>query len=537
MTPASFGYPRRFGRYVLMTPVGVGEMATVALALGRRQGREQLCVIKQVRREVLAEPATRARVQRETSIARRLSHAAIARTFDDGVEQGAPYLVGEFVHGWTLSRLLSSCSDLQRWPSIALGCHIVREVARALDYLHDIDDAGIVHRDVAPPNIMLSFAGEVKLIDFGIAKAVGDAKKSDATTVVGRYTYGAPEIFHGSADARSDLYGLAVILWSLLAQRSDPAPFLRDRRGPGNDEQATIESPPAPSIFNQDVPRGLEAVVGRALSFLPEDRYQSAEELEAEVASFIPLGFDGPGELRAFFRKHAGPEEMAEAVTDDMLARARAMLPDDEPSDVDDQADAGAVASARPGRSRIALLALGFAAVAGVGLSVVHREPRRPPSAQPTTRREPPAAVVRPPLPSPAALTGELAPAIVPATAAAAVPVVTPARVRVARQPKVLVRPRTAEAGAAPSPDPAILMAAARESYERGDFTTALQLSRQAVRAGAGAEGLVLVGRVLMVQGDLRGAEGAFSAALERQPSDDRARELLARARELLARR
>lgn len=551
MSSASAGYPRRFGRYVLMAPVGLGEMATVTLALMGKRGQEQLCVIKRARPEVLADPTARDRIQRETEIARSLSHAGIARTFADGIEDGTPYLVEEFVHGWTLSRLLTSCAELQRWPSVPLACHIVREVARSLAYVHSVDGAGIVHRDIAPPNIILSFAGEVKLIDFGIAKRSADAKKSDPATIVGRYTYGAPEIFTGRDDARSDLYGLAVVLWMLLAHRSDPNPFLRDRRAPVPDDQATIEAPPAPSNFNELVPPELDAIVLRALSFLPEDRFQTANEVARALAGFLPSAFNGSEQLATFFRQHTVPEE-ASAVTADMLRRAVGLLEDDDPRPaaavtpptVEDAATA--IASGRHPSRRWTILLVGSLAggFAGLIAAMTHHSERAPVE---------PRAV----LPSTVLRDRHVAPPALPLPSASFPIATTPASSqttdggRVVRSPHhpplrqpMSPAPAAASPGRArvedsapvPFPDPAARLAEARDSFEAEDFPKALRLARQAQREGAGVGAWVLIGRILMVEGDISGAEAAASAALRLQPDNSQARALLERISEARSR-
>jgi eukaryotic-like serine/threonine-protein kinase len=329
-TPPPPVYPHRFGPYVIVCPIGIGSMGTVFGALMGTKGREKLCVIKKMAPEALEVPNARERVHREGEIARQLSHGAIAQTFAVGEAEGAPYLVQEFVHGWSLNRLLADCAEFTLWPSIPLACHIVREVARALAYVHT---AGVVHRDIAPENVMISYTGEVKVIDFGIAKVADEEPVTG--TLVGRHTYGAPEtLTHASlsaADARSDLYGLGVILWSLLAHRRDPDPFLHERRPTAQVEDATIEAPPSPSMFNPEVARELDGVVMRTLAYLPEDRYQTANELQAAVGRFIPSGYVGEEEIKRFLRRHTDPT-FARKILKEAIEHGKDMLPDAPPT-------------------------------------------------------------------------------------------------------------------------------------------------------------------------------------------------------------
>lgn len=564
-------YPRRFGPYVLVAPIGLGEMGTVSLALMGTRGREKLCVIKMVRPEVLAEPTARARVQRETAIARRLTHGGIAQTFADGEEDGAPYLVQEFVHGWTLSRLLTSCSELQRWPSIPVACHIAQEVARALAYVHTVDDVGVIHRDIAPDNIMIAYSGEVKVIDFGIAKAVGD--KSSPGTVVGRYTYGAPEIWdRGAADARSDIYGLGVVLWSLLAHRRDPHPFLRDRRATAPDEDATIEAPPAPSTFNSQVPLELDAVVLRALAYLPEDRFQSASDFRAALARFIPReGFTGETEVKQFLRRHVDPvpdrarlAEMtsgAAVLLDDDLHHHREVAAQDlaldhlgeNPhvhrellhGDLAPEPLTAVLGSRRPRLRIIAALVVLFAA--GTAISMLTAAPHRQPSSMPISRATP--STTKPPIFDQTTPPTLVVPVPTPLTPSAAPP--SAARLGAAaskpnpigtRSPSAL--PRSVTRGQADptsslphTADAEAQLRAAVERFEREDLQLALSLARRAARNGAGAPAYILIGRVLTIQGDIVGAESAFAEAVRLAPGDDRARTLLERARARLAQR
>src|SRR5436190_13118256 len=159
-------YPRRWGAYVLIRPLGGGGMGDVFLALHGRRGREKLCVIKRLTPDTVESEERLRRFQREAQIARTLSHGAIAQTLAVDDVDGEPFIAQEFIEGRTITQLVASARSVDD-GSIPqeLSVHIVREIARALAYAHG---TGVVHRDVAPDNVMVAFTGEVRLIDCGI---------------------------------------------------------------------------------------------------------------------------------------------------------------------------------------------------------------------------------------------------------------------------------------------------------------------------------------------------------------------------------
>ena len=191
---------RRFGPYVLVRCTGAGGFGRVDVALKGSTNLVKLCAVKRMRKDEYGADIE-ARFRREAQIALRLSHGAIAQTL--GVEQieGELCLLQEFVDGVNLSQLQSQ-SRPELLP-VSVAVYLAREVGRALAYAHG---CGIVHRDVTPDNIMLSFDGQVKLIDFGIARRTGDATLTHTGGVVGREIYTAPEVWAGGkAEAPSDI--------------------------------------------------------------------------------------------------------------------------------------------------------------------------------------------------------------------------------------------------------------------------------------------------------------------------------------------
>jgi len=261
------------GPYPLVRRAGMGAMGRVDLVLRRdATGAPALCVVKRLTAD--AEPHLKERFQREGRIALSLHHPNIARTFEVTTVEGEPCLVQEFIHGLNLDLLSARLSSAMPVP---IACLIVKEVAEALAYAHE---HGILHRDVAPPNIMVGFDGAVRLIDFGVAKDLAPPPSERVLTAVGstvgRKYFAAPELLEGyDATTLTDVFALGVVLWQLLSDRDFPF-----------SGTAIRAIPEAPSRFNDALPPGLDAVSLRAVSFDPATRTPSAAELARQLAPF-----------------------------------------------------------------------------------------------------------------------------------------------------------------------------------------------------------------------------------------------------------
>lgn len=287
--------PRRWGDYLLLSPLGVGGMGVVYLALVGAAERQRLCVIKMLQADSAPEPERLQRFHREADIVRKLAHGAIAQTLAIDEVEGALCIVQEHIHGRNLTQVVSSARSVApgRIP-VALCVHIVREVARALSYAHH---AGIVHRDVAPQNVMVAFSGEVKLIDFGVARLADAGEGSLSLTrpgeFLGRMVYTAPEVLDGArADQRADVYSAGVLLWELLTGQLPLFGEIQPQR-----------APPPPSALQPDVSREIDEAVLKALAPDPSNRYDSAEELQRALGPCLPARFVGEPELRAFIAR------------------------------------------------------------------------------------------------------------------------------------------------------------------------------------------------------------------------------------------
>ncbi|MFI1713634.1 Stk1 family PASTA domain-containing Ser/Thr kinase [Streptomyces litmocidini] len=274
--------PRRLGgRYELGPVLGRGGMAEVYLAQDTRLGRT--VAVKTLRADLARDPSFQARFRREAQSAASLNHPAIVAVYDTGedyVDQvSIPYIVMEYVDGSTLRELLHSGRKLlpERTLEMTVG------ILQALEYSHR---AGIVHRDIKPANVMLTRTGQVKVMDFGIARAMGDAGMTMTQTaaVIGTAQYLSPEQAKGEqVDARSDLYSTGCLLYELLTVRP---PFIGDSPV-AVAYQHVREEPQPPSNFDPEITPEMDAIVLKALVKDPDYRYQSADEMRADIEACL----------------------------------------------------------------------------------------------------------------------------------------------------------------------------------------------------------------------------------------------------------
>ncbi|MFB6985462.1 Stk1 family PASTA domain-containing Ser/Thr kinase [Streptomyces sp. NPDC056230] len=274
--------PRRLGgRYELGSVLGRGGMAEVYLAHDTRLGRT--VAVKTLRADLARDPSFQARFRREAQSAASLNHPAIVAVYDTGEDYvdgvSIPYIVMEYVDGSTLRELLHSGRKLlpERTLEMTVG------ILQALEYSHR---AGIVHRDIKPANVMLTRTGQVKVMDFGIARAMGDSGMTMTQTaaVIGTAQYLSPEQAKGEqVDARSDLYSTGCLLYELLAVRP---PFVGDSPV-AVAYQHVREEPQPPSNFDPEITPEMDAIVLKALTKDPDYRYQSADEMRADIEAYL----------------------------------------------------------------------------------------------------------------------------------------------------------------------------------------------------------------------------------------------------------
>ncbi len=272
-------------RYELGEELGRGGMAEVVEAQDLRLGRR--VAIKLLRPDLARDPSFQARFRREAQSAAALNHPNIVAVYDTGEDRLTmngetvivPFIVMEYVDGVTLRQLLASGRRLL--PERAL--EITAGILAALDYSHR---HGIVHRDIKPANVMLTRGGEVKVMDFGIARALADSTSTmtAASTVMGTAQYLSPEQARGEVvDARSDLYSTGCVLYELLTERP---PFTGESPVSVAYQHVGEEAPP-PSSIDPSIPPALDAIVAKALAKDREQRYQTASDFRSDVERAI----------------------------------------------------------------------------------------------------------------------------------------------------------------------------------------------------------------------------------------------------------
>lgn len=225
----------------------------------------------------------------EARVGMRLSHANVVQVFDVGEDEGTYFIVMEFIDGVSLKDIVDTLRKRRLVAPVGAAVQIVAEAARGLNYAHNERDENgsplhIVHRDVSPPNILVSVQGEVKVTDFGLAKAASQLETTDPGVVKGKFSYLSPEAVDGeTVDKRADIFSLGIVLFELLTGKRL---FLGE-----NDYQTVLSvgkaHVPSVAMLNRAVPELLDDIVHKALARNREDRYQAAEDFADALTSFL----------------------------------------------------------------------------------------------------------------------------------------------------------------------------------------------------------------------------------------------------------
>jgi serine/threonine-protein kinase len=265
-----------------MAEVYVGEAASV-------QGFKKRVAIKRVLPHLAQNKNFIGMFLDEARLGAKLNHANVVTVFDIGAADNTYFIVMEFVDGCNLKKIIEVLRRQSRAFPAKEAIYICMEACRGLSYAHELtDDDGnplsLVHRDVSPPNILISRRGEVKVTDFGLAKATTQLEKTDPGVVKGKFSYLSPEAAVGeSVDARADVFAMGIVLWEMLAGRRL---FLGE-----TDFQTVklVQQAAVPSItkLNPELDGAFEEVLGKALARDPRDRYQSAREFGDALAGFL----------------------------------------------------------------------------------------------------------------------------------------------------------------------------------------------------------------------------------------------------------
>jgi len=284
--------PELFGKYLLLEKLAMGGMAEVFLAKSSGvQGIGKFLAMKRILPQYSSNEDFISMFTEEAKICVNLSHSNIAKIYEFGMERGQFFIVMELIEGKNLRQILSRLGKEKRQGfSVDQAVYIAKEIASGLDNAHRcLDDASgkplnIIHRDMSPQNVMVSFEGEIKVVDFGIAKAESEKEETKAGTLKGKFSYMSPEQASGEKiDIRTDIYSLGIVLWELLANK---------RLFTSSSELNTLKKiregkiPPISKI-NPKVPEELERIVNIALAKDAANRYQTCAELYKDLNRFL----------------------------------------------------------------------------------------------------------------------------------------------------------------------------------------------------------------------------------------------------------
>jgi serine/threonine protein kinase len=279
--------PTRFGAYTIHEPLGAGGMASVHLADWHPpKGPPRRVALKRLFPHIAENEDLVAMFIDEARLARYLRHPGIARVYEFGRLRGTYFIAFEFVQGPTVQQLARQCDKHVGYIPIPVVLEVCIQLCDALHHAHNLCDEnglplGLVHRDVSPQNLIVSTAGFVKLIDFGLAKAKYSSVQSVSGVIKGKLSYVAPEYLDGTLDVRCDLWAVGVLMHELITgnrlfDASDPIATL--------DRVKKMPIPP-PSRFRAEVVSALDDIVFRALERDPRKRWQNAASLRAALAT------------------------------------------------------------------------------------------------------------------------------------------------------------------------------------------------------------------------------------------------------------
>ncbi len=316
---------RPFGKYFLVRKLAEGGMAEIFLAkqVGV-EGFEKNVVIKRMLQHLSSVPDFVSMFLDEARLAARLSHPNIVTISDLGHADGCYYICMEYLAGEDFSTMLRTSARRREYVPLNISLRVLAEAARGLDFAHGFTDAqgkplNIVHRDISPSNIFVTYTGQVKVLDFGIAKAESRVTNTTAGVVKGKYMYMAPEQARsGGVDRRADVFSLGVSLYEAL---TNVRPFARDNDLAILNAVLKCEYRP-PRELRPDLPVELEQVVLKALMLDPALRYQSGAELASDLERFLAATTSGSGatQLSQFMHAFFGPERVASKTRIDSLA-------------------------------------------------------------------------------------------------------------------------------------------------------------------------------------------------------------------------
>jgi eukaryotic-like serine/threonine-protein kinase len=301
------------GRYELLLPIAKGGMAQVwAARLRGSRGFQKLVAIKTILAGAIDNTRMEQMFLEEAQLASQIHHPNVVGTLELGEENSALYLVMEWVDGESLSVVLAKAIESGGLP-LPIAVNLIGQACQGLYAAHNLRDEsgnllGLVHRDVSPQNILVTFSGTAKLVDFGIAKATSKSSGlTEAGEIKGKFAYMAPEQVRGHAiDARTDLFALGILLYLLTTGKH---PFRGEHPGATVQNICGEHGPTPPSAFLPDYPSALEEVVLKALAKAPENRFASANEMLTALEDAMPGPLEASFEVEVadYLKRLFGP--------------------------------------------------------------------------------------------------------------------------------------------------------------------------------------------------------------------------------------
>jgi serine/threonine-protein kinase len=278
--------PQRIGKYRVVTELGRGGTANVFLAMARGPGAvSKLVVLKALLPDLEDEPTAVESFLDEARLAALLNHPNVVQTYEVGSEGGRNVIVMEYLEGQSLSRIVRLGNMTSRRLPDAMHLRILIEALEGLHYAHELrgyDGAAlsIVHRDVSPQNVLVTYEGQVKVLDFGIAKAATTSTQTAAGLMKGKIAYMSPEQMSGApVDRRADIYSMGCMLWAAAAGQK----LWKDESDANVVRKVLGASIPSPRSLNPSCSDELERIVMKALELDPDRRYSTAQELQEEL--------------------------------------------------------------------------------------------------------------------------------------------------------------------------------------------------------------------------------------------------------------
>lgn len=297
-------YPQLYGNYYVLDHLIDGGMAKICRARFLGEEAEKIVAIKMVQEKFSKDKEFKAMFVDELKVSFGLQHPNIAATFDYGEIREQLFVSMEYIHGKNLDQVLRKMQETQRVYPVDVAVFIISKVCEGLGYAHKFtnnltgETLNIVHRDISPHNIMLTFEGYVKVIDFGIAKASSNQEKTQDGAIKGKVSYIAPEYLDGKEiDGRYDEFAVGLTIWEMLVGKR----VFKAETDILTLRQILECNVPAPSLYNKEIPPELDKIILKALSKDPNDRYPDMEALGRDLVKFLYTAYPD------FYEAQLGP--------------------------------------------------------------------------------------------------------------------------------------------------------------------------------------------------------------------------------------